>query len=122
MGGVVIAGAGQAAVDTSAALRMGGFEGEVTLVGDENVLPYSRPFLSKEFLAGKTEAQIGLRPQSFYDDKGVRLVRGRSVVSVDGPKQMVRLSDGEELKVQDKLPGNRGQRSGTAVSGRAASA
>jgi 3-phenylpropionate/trans-cinnamate dioxygenase ferredoxin reductase subunit len=99
MAGVVIAGAGQAAVDTAAALRMGGFEGDVTLVGEEDVLPYSRPFLSKEFLAGrKTEAQIALRPQSFYDDKGVRLMRGRAVVSVDRPNRTVRLSDGEELR------------------------
>jgi 3-phenylpropionate/trans-cinnamate dioxygenase ferredoxin reductase component len=102
MGGVVIAGAGQAAVDTAAALRMGGFEGEITLIGDENVLPYSRPFLSKEFLSGKkAEAQIALRPQSFYDDNAVRLVLGQSVVSVDRPKQTVKLSEGEELRYTD---------------------
>ena len=102
MGGVVIAGAGQAAVDTAAALRMGGFEGEITLIGDENVLPYSRPFLSKEFLSGKkAEAQIALRPQSFYDDNAVRLVLGQSVVSVDCPKQTVKLSEGEELRYTD---------------------
>jgi 3-phenylpropionate/trans-cinnamate dioxygenase ferredoxin reductase component len=102
MGGVVIAGAGQAAVDTAAALRMGGFEGEITLIGDEDVLPYSRPFLSKEFLSGKkAEAQIALRPQSFYDDNAVRLVLGQSVVSVDRPKQTVKLSEGEELRYAD---------------------
>jgi 3-phenylpropionate/trans-cinnamate dioxygenase ferredoxin reductase component len=66
------------------------------------VLPYSRPFLSKEFLSGKkAEAQIALRPQSFYDDNAVRLVLGQSVVSVDRPKQTVKLSEGEELRYTD---------------------
>jgi 3-phenylpropionate/trans-cinnamate dioxygenase ferredoxin reductase component len=99
MSGVIIAGAGQAGVDTAAALRAGGFEGDVTLVSDEGAFPYSRPFLSKEFLAGqRTEDQIVLRPQSFYDDKGIRLVLGRPVVSVDRAGRTVRLSSGEELR------------------------
>jgi 3-phenylpropionate/trans-cinnamate dioxygenase ferredoxin reductase subunit len=102
MGGVVIAGAGQAALDTAAALRMGGYDREVTLVGDEGALPYSRPFLSKEFLAGqKTDAQLALRPQAFYDDNGIRLVLGQSVASVDRTDRTVGLSDGEQLQYTD---------------------
>jgi 3-phenylpropionate/trans-cinnamate dioxygenase ferredoxin reductase subunit len=98
MDGVVIAGAGQAAVETAGALRMGGFDSDITLIGDEDVVPYSRPFLSKEFLAGgKTEAQIALRPPSFYGDKNILLLQGRSVVSVDRPKRTVKLADGEEF-------------------------
>jgi 3-phenylpropionate/trans-cinnamate dioxygenase ferredoxin reductase subunit len=49
---VLVAGAGQAGAQAVASLRQEGFEGSITLIGDEPVLPYQRPPLSKAFLAG----------------------------------------------------------------------
>ena len=45
--GVVIVGAGQAGFQVAASLRMEGFDGSITLIGDEPGLPYQRPPLSK---------------------------------------------------------------------------
>ena len=53
MAGVVIIGAGQAAAQTAASLRQEKFEGPITILGEESELPYQRPPLSKDYLAGK---------------------------------------------------------------------
>ena len=45
--GIVIVGAGQSGVMTAEALRSGGFEGPITVLGDEHHAPYHRPPLSK---------------------------------------------------------------------------
>ena len=54
MATVVVVGGGIAGVSTIAALRAGGFDGELTLV-DAGDIPYDRPPLSKDYLAGRTE-------------------------------------------------------------------
>jgi NADPH-dependent 2,4-dienoyl-CoA reductase/sulfur reductase-like enzyme len=66
------------------------------LVGDEDVAPYERPALSKEFLAGgRCTEELALRPRSFWEEHGIELVLGRRVVALrDGA---ARLSDGREL-------------------------
>src|SRR5437879_6180722 len=65
--GVVIVGTGQAGFQTAAALRSGGYDGPVTLIGEEPHIPYQRPPLSKGFPAGKQEAHnLFLRTASFY--------------------------------------------------------
>ena len=56
---IVIAGAGMAGLHAAEALRERGFEGRLTLVGEEPHGPYSRPPLSKEVLTG-----IGMDPTS----------------------------------------------------------
>jgi NADPH-dependent 2,4-dienoyl-CoA reductase/sulfur reductase-like enzyme len=53
MNGVVIVGAGLAGSRCAEALRAGGCELPVTIVGAESIAPYERPALSKDFLAGK---------------------------------------------------------------------
>ena len=51
--GVVIIGAGHAGVSLAFQLRRDGYEGVIRLVSEEESLPYHRPPLSKELLAGK---------------------------------------------------------------------
>ncbi|MDO8105617.1 FAD-dependent oxidoreductase [Isoptericola sp. b441] len=55
---VVVVGAGLAGARTVAALRGGGFEGSITLLGAEGVEPYDRPPLSKELLSRTTPAWL----------------------------------------------------------------
>src|SRR4029078_9778895 len=76
---VVIVGGGIAGVSTAAALRAGGFDGDVTLV-DAGEFPYDRPPLSKDYLAGRVDLKsIALQLPQWYDDHRVRLISQTSV-------------------------------------------
>lgn len=95
---VVVVGAGQAGSETVAALREAGFTGAVTLVGEEDVLPYQRPPLSKGYLldAG-VRADLTLRSQAFYEDHAVDLVLGDRAVELDREQREVVLTSGRRL-------------------------
>jgi 3-phenylpropionate/trans-cinnamate dioxygenase ferredoxin reductase component len=98
MAGVVIAGAGQAGFQVAATLRRAGWEGPVTLIGEEPVAPYQRPPLSKDWLAGEDGPErVHFRPAGFYDTQGVEVVSGDRVEAVDRPGRRVRLASGREL-------------------------
>ncbi|MET9819077.1 FAD-dependent oxidoreductase [Streptomyces sp. NPDC006355] len=96
--GVVIVGAGQAGVQAADALREAGFTEPVTLVGEEPELPYQRPPLSKEYLAGKaSHDDVVLRGERFYEDRDIDLRLGRCAVGVDRIRRTVTLDDGAVL-------------------------
>ncbi len=91
---IVVIGAGQAGSSLVAKLRSLGFEGEITLIGDEPALPYQRPPLSKKYLLGELELErLSLRPASFYDDLNIRLRLGRAVTGINVEGQTIRLGD-----------------------------
>jgi 3-phenylpropionate/trans-cinnamate dioxygenase ferredoxin reductase component len=93
---IVIVGAGQAAVQAIDTFRRRGFKGRVILIGDEPMLPYHRPPLSKQFLAGDlTQERLALRPLQFYTDRAVTTHLGRRAVEISRTEQRVRLNDGE---------------------------
>lgn len=89
-GGVVIVGAGLAGVETAAQLRDSGYSGTVTLIGDETGMPYQRPPLSKDFLAGGGRREI--RPDDFFDQIDFRA--GRRALEIDRRAKTVTLDDG----------------------------
>ncbi|MBT3426975.1 MAG: FAD-dependent oxidoreductase, partial [Gammaproteobacteria bacterium] len=67
MAGIVIIGAGQAAGQAAASLRQEGYEGAITIIGDELFAPYQRPPLSKQYLSGELSIdRIYIRPIKFY--------------------------------------------------------
>ena len=69
---IVIIGAGQAGGQAAYSLRLGGFAGEITLVGDEPAPPYQRPPLSKAYLKGELEAErLFLKPLEYYEEHRV---------------------------------------------------
>jgi 3-phenylpropionate/trans-cinnamate dioxygenase ferredoxin reductase subunit len=79
-------------------LRREGFDGRIALIGAEPHLPYDRPPLSKELLAGEWEAdQVWLRKQS-YDDLDLDLHLGRRAVHLDVADRAVELEDGERIR------------------------
>lgn len=95
---VVIVGAGQAGGTAAATLRQYGFKGAIILIGDEPLLPYQRPPLSKTYL--KTDVSpdaLKLRPQNFYDEAGIELHLGRTVTAIDPAARTVALADGATL-------------------------
>ncbi|WP_169814570.1 NAD(P)/FAD-dependent oxidoreductase [Nocardia pseudovaccinii] len=97
MDNVVIVGGGIAGVGTAAALRSGGFVGDITLV-DAGEFPYDRPPLSKEFLAGtKQLADIALQPPQWYDEHKIRLITNTRVTAVRPSTGEVELFEGTAL-------------------------
>src|SRR5574343_1066141 len=83
-GPILIVGAGQAAVQAAEALRSGGFEGPITLLGDEPHGPYHRPPLSKAWLAGEMDAaQLVMRAPEMLARKNIGLHTGTPVTAID---------------------------------------
>jgi 3-phenylpropionate/trans-cinnamate dioxygenase ferredoxin reductase component len=94
---VVIAGGGIAGVSSAAALRVGGYDGAVTIV-DAGDYPHDRPPLSKDFLTGKRDRDdIVLQPSDWYVRHEVRLLTGTAVTAVRPGSGAVELSDGATL-------------------------
>ncbi|HWH27168.1 MAG TPA: FAD-dependent oxidoreductase [Pseudolysinimonas sp.] len=80
----VIVGSGQAGLQVAATLRQNGYDGRIVLIGDEPSLPYQRPPLSKKYLLGAVdEAELLLRPATYYAENAIELRTGESVVSID---------------------------------------
>jgi 3-phenylpropionate/trans-cinnamate dioxygenase ferredoxin reductase subunit len=97
MSGVVIVGAGLAGARCAEALRAGGWELPVTVLGAERVGPYERPALSKEFLAGtRTGGELQLRPPGSWDERAIDLRLDSPVEHVDLQRRVV-LSRGDEI-------------------------
>ena len=95
---VVIVGGGLAGATAAFALREHGFSGQVTLVGEEEVVPYERPPLSKGYLRGEEpmeKAQV--RPLAEYEARGIELWRGRRAVTLDPIARRLNLDDGTDL-------------------------
>ena len=90
---VVIVGAGLAGLRTAEALRDKGFDGSLTLVGDEVHLPYDRPPLSKHVLRGEREPML-LRPEDQYAELDLDLRLGVAVTGLDvAAKQVQTMHD-----------------------------
>ena len=84
MSGIVIVGAGQAGASLAAKLRMSGYMGAVTLVGEEHVPPYQRPPLSKKYLLGEMDMErLFLRPKAFYSENNITLRTDCRVDAID---------------------------------------
>ncbi|MBI5786573.1 MAG: FAD-dependent oxidoreductase [Rhodocyclales bacterium] len=95
---MVIIGAGQAGLQVAEALRSDGYDGAITMIGDEPRPPYQRPPLSKAYLLGEfTEAQLTLRAPEVLARKNITLLSGVSVTAVDRAAKQVRLSDGRAI-------------------------
>ncbi len=96
--GVIVVGSGQGGFQLAASLRDEGYQGPVTLVGDEPGLPYQRPPLSKSFLAGKAEpGQIELRPAAFFAERNIALIAPDRVTAIDRGARRVTLASGASL-------------------------
>lgn len=95
---VVVVGASAAGLAVVEGLRRGGFDGELTLVGDEPHLPYDRPPLSKQLLSGQWESpRLQLRAPEAYAELNVDHRLGSPAENVDAEAHEVRLADGSEL-------------------------
>ncbi|WP_040678760.1 NAD(P)/FAD-dependent oxidoreductase [Rhizobium mesoamericanum] len=85
---IAIVGAGECGVRAAFELREKGFDGAVTLIGDEKVLPYERPPLSKGIGTLKD-----IRPAAAYDNANIELRLGTRVVTIDRGRRELHLAD-----------------------------
>jgi 3-phenylpropionate/trans-cinnamate dioxygenase ferredoxin reductase subunit len=97
-GSIVIVGASLAGAKAAQALREDGYEGRLTLVGDEPERPYERPPLSKDYLRGEAEREkVYVHPEGFYDDHEIELRAGERVSAIDPGAGTATLASGERL-------------------------
>ncbi|WP_409432001.1 NAD(P)/FAD-dependent oxidoreductase [Litorimonas sp. RW-G-Af-16] len=95
---VIIIGASHSAAQTSVSLRQGGWVGGITVIGDEAVLPYHRPPLSKDFLSGqKAIDDILIRPAAAYAEADIKFHLGTRVGSIDRKNKTVLTDAGDVL-------------------------
>src|SRR5947208_2926840 len=95
---VVIIGAGAAGGAAAEILRREGYAGPVTMIGADEFLPYDRPNLSKDYLAGNApEEWIPLRPPEFYREQRIDTFTSTSVTAINAKTKEVTLSDGRSL-------------------------
>lgn len=92
---IVVVGASLGGLRAAEALRVGGFDGALTVVGDEPHLPYDRPPLSKQQLASDDPADSTTLPVP--EGLGVDWRLGQPAVGLDPETRSVRLADGQEL-------------------------
>lgn len=92
---IVVAGAGLAGLSAATRLRERGFDGELVLVGEESHRPYSRPPLSKQFLAGElSEEQLTFRADEALE---AHWVLDTGIVGLDLHQSSLQLRGGERL-------------------------
>ncbi len=95
---VVIVGAGQAGAQAAIALRQQKFDGSILVLGREQELPYERPALSKEYLAGeKAFEKLLLRPPAFWTERKVEMRLGQPVTTIDANAHTVHTADGRAV-------------------------
>jgi 3-phenylpropionate/trans-cinnamate dioxygenase ferredoxin reductase component len=95
---VLIVGGGHGGAQAAIALRQLGFTGSIGLCGAEPDLPYERPPLSKDYLAGEKDFErLLIRPAAFWAERAVTMRLGRAVVAVDPALKKATLEDGEAI-------------------------
>lgn len=96
---VLIVGAGHAGAACAIQLRQGKFGGSILVVGAEPELPYERPPLSKEYLAGeKPFERLLIRPEAFWSEREVAFRLGTTIASIDSAAHRVAADSGEAIR------------------------
>jgi 3-phenylpropionate/trans-cinnamate dioxygenase ferredoxin reductase component len=97
-GTVIIVGASLAGLRATETLRAEGFDGRITLVGEELHLPYDRPPLSKQVLAGTWPPEKAvLADRKRAGELRVHEVLGHRAVRLDVDKRQIEIDDGTQL-------------------------
>ena len=95
---IVIIGASLAGVRAAETLRSNGFAGALTIIGAEAHMPYDRPPLSKNFLAGDWDAdRIALRKADDLYSLNINWMLGQAATSLNTDASIVTLADGTNI-------------------------
>jgi 3-phenylpropionate/trans-cinnamate dioxygenase ferredoxin reductase subunit len=95
---VLIVGGGHGGAQAALSLVQAGFTGSIAILGEEPELPYDRPPLSKEYLAGdKPFERMLLRPAAMWAERRIAMLLGRTVTAVDAEAHEVTCADGATI-------------------------
>ncbi|MDX1561325.1 MAG: FAD-dependent oxidoreductase [Gammaproteobacteria bacterium] len=101
---LLIVGGGQAAAQAAQTARQSGYDGKITIVGEEPCLPYQRPPLSKKFLADEVgRERLNLKPETFYSSRDIELRLDTRVDALDIGRSRIGLADGSDLAYTELL-------------------
>ncbi|MGH9075254.1 MAG: NAD(P)/FAD-dependent oxidoreductase, partial [Acidimicrobiales bacterium] len=95
---IVIVGASLTAAKAAETLRSEGFDGPITMIGEDPERPYERPPLSKDYLQGTSEREkVFVHEAGFYAEHDIELRTGTTVSSIDPVRHEVAVEGGERL-------------------------
>ena len=101
---MLIVGAGECGARAALGLRERGYEGPVTLIGDELHLPYERPPLSKDAMVSETEPTPKLvGDREHFASRRIGCVTGASAIAIDRAARRVALADGRTMPYEKLL-------------------
>jgi NADPH-dependent 2,4-dienoyl-CoA reductase/sulfur reductase-like enzyme len=101
---VVVVGASLAGLRAAESLRTAGFDGSITVVGDEPHMPYDRPPLSKRLLAGEWEVdRISLRKPDDIASLDVDWRLSTRAVGLDLAQHRIELADGDHVRFEGAI-------------------
>jgi apoptosis-inducing factor 3 len=95
---IVIIGGGAAGNAAAEMLRREGYRGPITMISADEALPYDRPNLSKDYLAGNAPPEwIPLRSAEFYAQHRIEVIAGVRVTALEAKSRRVTLADGRQI-------------------------
>jgi NADPH-dependent 2,4-dienoyl-CoA reductase/sulfur reductase-like enzyme/nitrite reductase/ring-hydroxylating ferredoxin subunit len=95
---IVVIGGGAAGFAATEMLRRQGFDGDITMLSDDDAPPVDRPNLSKDYLAGTApEEWVPLRDEGFYTEHGIDLRLKTKVAEIDVSARKVVLGNGNNV-------------------------
>jgi NADPH-dependent 2,4-dienoyl-CoA reductase/sulfur reductase-like enzyme len=101
---VVIVGMGAAGMNVADTLRREGYGGRIVMISREADLPYDKPNLSKDYLAGHAPAEwLPVHPREYYDEQRIELRLGAVVSSVDTKAKHIILAP-DAVSREERLP------------------
>jgi NADPH-dependent 2,4-dienoyl-CoA reductase/sulfur reductase-like enzyme len=101
---VVVVGASLAGLRAAESLRTAGFDGSITVIGDERHLPYDRPPLSKRLLAGEWEVdRIALRKPDDIASLDVDWQLSTPAVGLDLARRHVHVAGGRQVRYEGAI-------------------
>ncbi|GAB09784.1 rubredoxin reductase [Gordonia araii NBRC 100433] len=114
--GAVIVGSGIAGITAAESLRSAGYTAPVTVIGDEEHLPYRRTALSKDLLAADlSDEKIRLRKPEFWAERDIEIVTGTTVDDVDTGTREVVCADGRRFAYESLVLATGGRPRGVAA-------
>lgn len=98
---IVIVGGGIAALSAAASARKRNNVCDITIISEENFLPYNRPLLTKN-LFGRQGIDMTIKKEDWYTANNIKLMRGEKVIQINVNAKYVKTENGSDIKY-DKL-------------------